>query len=61
MKQSQLFIYDAHIKEGDVEKKRMHYERAGFTFLALLSPEEATSPVDGKLGEIVLRVSHPMP
>jgi hypothetical protein len=55
-----LFVYDAHIKSSDTDKKRKHFESVGYTFVGELSPEEATLPVDGKMGETVLRFTHPL-
>jgi len=41
-------------------KKRRISKMPGYTFVGQLSPEEATSPVDGRIGETVLRFTHPL-
>jgi hypothetical protein len=54
-----LFIYHATVKIRDVQEKILHFERAGYTFVRELSPEEAGS-VSLDMSETVLVFGHPM-
>ncbi|HTR38140.1 MAG TPA: hypothetical protein VMH80_19660 [Bryobacteraceae bacterium] len=59
MRQHGLFIGCVRVNIVDAEDKKKQFQRAGFSYVRELSPEEARLP-DLKMHETVLAFSHPL-
>ncbi len=59
MTQHGLFVDCVRVNIVDAEDKKQQFQRAGFSFVRELSPEEARLP-DLKMHETVLVFSHPL-